>query len=83
MGIRVDAKALDYQLEKAGCTDRRDLDFHKMLLNGQLPLTMGVGIGQSRMCMVWLQKAHIGEVQVSVWDDETARLCRENGIILL
>ncbi|MBP3348381.1 MAG: aspartate--ammonia ligase [Clostridia bacterium] len=83
MGIRVDAKALEYQLEKAGCTDRRELDFHKMLLNGQLPLTMGGGIGQSRMCMVWLQKAHIGEVQVSVWDDETARLCKENGIILL
>ena len=83
MGIRVDAEALEYQLEKAGCNDRKQLDFHKMLLNNELPLSMGGGIGQSRMCMVWLQKAHIGEVQVSVWDDDTINICKENGIVLL
>lgn len=83
MGIRVDQKSLEYQLEKSGCTDRKELDFHKKLLNGELPLTMGGGIGQSRLCMVWLQKAHIGEVQVSVWDEKTMDVCKKNGIILL
>ena len=83
MGIRVDQKSLEYQLEKSGCTDRKALDFHKKLLNGELPLTMGGGIGQSRLCMVWLQKAHIGEVQVSVWDETTINICKDNGIVLL
>ena len=83
MGIRVDSKALDKQLTIAGCDDRRNLTFHKMLLNDQLPLTIGGGIGQSRLSMVLLGKAHIGEVQASIWDDETVETCRDAGIILL
>jgi len=83
MGIRVDEKSLDSQLTKANCNDRRTLPFHKMLLAGELPLTMGGGIGQSRLCMLLLQKAHIGEVQVSVWDEETLAHCKEAGIHLL
>ena len=83
MGIRVDEKSLDEQLTKANANERRELPFHKALLNGELPLTMGGGIGQSRLSMLLLGKAHIGEVQVSLWDDETKRICKENGIILL
>ena len=83
MGIRVDAQALDKQLKKAGCDNRREMQFHKMLLNGELPLTMGGGIGQSRLCMLLFQKAHIGEVQVSVWDKDTVSGCNTAGIILL
>jgi aspartate--ammonia ligase len=83
MGIRVDEKALDEQLSKAGCDNRRELLFHKMLLNGQLPLSMGGGIGQSRLCMLLLEKAHIGEVQVSIWDEQTISYCQEVGIELL
>ncbi len=83
MGIRVDAKALAYQLEKSGCEDRKSLTFHKMLLDGTLPLAIGGGIGQSRLSMLLLGKAHIGEVQVSVWDEETERECKDAGIILL
>jgi aspartate--ammonia ligase len=83
MGIRVDAKSLDEQLEKADCNARRSFDFHKMLLEGILPLTMGGGIGQSRLCMLLLQKAHIGEVQVSIWDEETVKTCKEANICLL
>ena len=83
MGIRVDAAALDSQLTKAGCDDRRKLLFHKMLLDKTLPLTIGGGIGQSRMCMLLLQKAHIGEVQSSVWDTETIELCAAAGVTLL
>ena len=83
MGIRVDAAALDRQLTKAGCDDRRALTFHKMLLQGELPLTIGGGIGQSRLCMLILQAAHIGEVQTSLWDEETRRVCAEAGIRLL
>ncbi len=83
MGIRVDAASLDEQLKKRGCEDRRNLTFHKMLLNDELPLTIGGGIGQSRLCMLILQKAHVGQVQVSVWDEETKRICNENGITLL
>ena len=83
MGIRVDADALRSQLNKAGCPERAELMFHSLLLDGTLPLTMGGGIGQSRLCMLMLGKAHIGEVQVSVWDSETSRICRENGIELL
>lgn len=83
MGIRVDEKSLDEQLTKANCDHRRSLPFHRMLLSGELPLTMGGGIGQSRVCMLLLQKAHIGEVQVSVWDDDTLAGCKAAGLELL
>ena len=83
MGIRVDPTSLDRQLSIAGCDERRELPYHKMLLAGELPLTIGGGIGQSRLCMLLLHKAHIGEVQVSVWDDATLAACREAGIELL
>lgn len=83
MGIRVDEKSLGEQLTKAACDDRRALPFHKMLLAGELPLTMGGGIGQSRLCMLLLGKMHIGEVQVSVWDEDTISGCRKAGIELL
>ena len=83
MGIRVDAAALASQLSIASCEDRCTLPFHKMLLNGELPLTMGGGIGQSRLCLILLQKAHIGEVQASVWPDDMANACEANGIHLL
>ena len=83
MGIRVDPAALDRQLTMAGCDDRRELMYHKMLLNGELPLTIGGGIGQSRMSMLMLGKAHIGEVQASVWDEDTIEKCKAAGIMLL
>ena len=83
MGIRVDPAALDRQLTLSGCDDRRKLPYHKSLLNGELPLTIGGGIGQSRLSMLLLGKSHIGEVQASVWDDDTMRKCEEAGIILL
>ena len=83
MGIRVDPESLDRQLTLAGCDDRRELPYHKMLLNGELPLTIGGGIGQSRVSMLLLGKAHIGEVQASIWDKETQDACRENNIMLL
>jgi aspartate--ammonia ligase len=83
MGIRVDAESLDRQLTLAGCDDRRSLPFHKMLLNDELPLTIGGGIGQSRLCMLMMGMAHIGEVQSSIWDEETSRVCAEKGILLL
>ena len=83
MGIRVDAKAMDTQLKAAGCDDRRALPFHKMLLEGKLPFTIGGGIGQSRLCMLLLGKAHIGEVQVSIWDSATIEGCKAAGITLL
>ncbi len=83
MGIRVDAESLARQLKTAGCEERAALPFHKMLLNDELPLTIGGGIGQSRLCMLLMQTAHIGEVQVSVWDDNTVRECEKAGIMLL
>lgn len=83
MGIRVDQKALEEQLIKAGCEDRKTLPFHQMLLDGTLPLTMGGGIGQSRLCMLLLEKAHVGEVQVSVWDKNTRKMAEEYGMNLL
>ena len=83
MGVRVDPESMDRQLTLAGCDDRRSLPFHKMLLNGELPLTIGGGIGQSRLCMLMIGCAHIGEVQSSLWDEETLRVCREAGVMLL
>lgn len=83
MGIRVDQDTMRRQLDEAGCPERAELLFHRMLLNGELPLTIGGGIGQSRMCMALLKKAHIGEVQASVWPDEMIRQCRDAGIFLL
>ena len=83
MGIRVDEQSLDRQLHEAGCDDRRELPFHRMLLAGELPLTMGGGIGQSRLCMLMIGTCHIGEVQSSLWDRDTAEKCREAGILLL
>ena len=83
MGIRVDEKALEEQLKKAGCEERKELDFHKNLLEGKLPYTIGGGIGQSRMCMYFLRKAHIGEVQASVWDEKNKKFCEKYGITLL
>ena len=83
MGIRVDAEALDRQLQEAGCNNRRELPFHKMLLNGELPLTIGGGIGQSRLSMLMMGCAHIGEVQSSIWDTETVAACEKAGIRLL
>jgi len=83
MGIRVDAESLDRQLSLAGCDDRRALPFHQMLLNDQLPLTIGGGIGQSRLCLLMMGCAHIGEVQSSVWDMQTVEECEKAGIRLL
>ena len=83
MGIRVDEAAMDYQLNARGCNDRRELPFHKMLLNGELPLTIGGGIGQSRLCMIMIGTCHIGEVQASLWDKETEKACADAGIMLL
>ncbi|MBS6601215.1 MAG: aspartate--ammonia ligase [Clostridium sp.] len=83
MGIRVDEKALEEQLKKAGCEERKEFDFHKNLLEGKLPYTIGGGIGQSRMCMYFLRKAHIGEVQASVWDEKNKKFCEKYGITLL
>lgn len=83
MGIRVDETALCTQLEKAGCKERMELDFHKQLLEGKLPYTIGGGIGQSRLCMYMLSKAHIGEVQASIWPEEMAAQCAAHRINLL
>lgn len=83
MGIRVDEEALSYQLEVSGCQDRKELDFHRKLLAGELPYTMGGGIGQSRICMYFLRKAHIGEVQASVWPEEMIEFYKNNNVNLL
>ncbi len=83
MGIRVDKQALLEQLEKARCLDRKHLPFHSMLLEDKLPLTMGGGIGQSRLCMMLLQKQHVGEVQASIWPEEMRKETLEKGIYLL
>ena len=83
MGIRVDPSAMNRQLREANCDHRRPLPYHQMLLTGQLPLTIGGGIGQSRLCMLLIGCAHIGEVQTSLWDEDTLRICEENGIPLL
>ncbi len=83
MGIRVDEESLARQLRERGCEERAKLPFHSMLLRGELPLTIGGGIGQSRLCMLMMGTAHIGEVQCSIWDDETYRGCEAAGIRLL
>ena len=83
MGIRVSEQSLREQLEKAGCTQRAELDFHKKLLEGKLPYTIGGGIGQSRLCMLMLRCAHIGEVQAAVWPQDMIETCRRHNIFLL
>ncbi len=83
MGIRVDEASMDSQLRIRGCDDRRALPFHKMLLAGELPLTIGGGIGQSRLCMLMIGTCHIGEVQVSLWDKDTVDTCEKTGVMLL
>lgn len=83
MGIRVDEETLVKQLEIAGAIDRKELEYHRMLLEKKLPYTIGGGIGQSRICMYFLEKAHIGEVQASFWDTETLEVCDKAGIKLL
>lgn len=83
MGIRVDEDALESQLEKAGATDRKGFPFHKMIAAKELPYTVGGGIGQSRICMYFLQKAHIGEVQASIWPDEMVSACEAANVFLL
>lgn len=83
MGIRVDEKALKEQLEKAGCTERENLPFQREILEGKLPYTIGGGIGQSRICMFFLKKAHIGEVQSSLWPEEVIKESEERGLQLL
>ena len=83
MGIRVDAKALDAQLQISGCTERANLPFHKALLNNELPQTMGGGLGQSRICLLLLGKRHIGEVQSSIWSEEMHSECESEGIHIL
>lgn len=83
MGIRVDEVSLAEQLKKAGCEERRELPYHQMLLNGELPYTIGGGIGQSRLCMLLLDRAHVGEVQASIWPKEMKETCKEHKIFLL
>jgi aspartate--ammonia ligase len=83
MGIRVDEDSLVSQVKKAGCEERLNLDFHKKILNKELPYTIGGGIGQSRLCMFMLGKAHIGEVQASVWPEDMIKACTDNGMDLL
>lgn len=83
MGIRVDREALIRQLQLAGQEQRMELYFHKRLLEGSLPLSIGGGIGQSRLCMIYLRKAHIGEIQASIWPDEMRKECMEAGIPLI
>ena len=83
MGIRVDEASLKEQLKKAGCEDRMNLPYHRMLLNGELPYTIGGGIGQSRLCMLLLDRAHIGEVQASIWPADMRAVCSQHKIYLL
>lgn len=83
MGIRVDREALLRQLKESGKEDRKELYFHKRLLNGTLPFSIGGGIGQSRLCMILLHKAHVGETQSSIWPEEMRRACTEAGIMLI
>jgi aspartate--ammonia ligase len=83
MGIRVDPESLPRQLAIRGCPERQHLFWHQKLLRGELPLSIGGGIGQSRLCMYFLRKAHVGEIQASLWPDEMITLCKANHIPLL
>lgn len=83
MGIRVDENTLLEQLKSANNEDRKELKYHQSLLNGELPYTIGGGIGQSRLCIFLLKKAHIGEVQASVWNEKVLKECKDNNIQLL
>jgi len=83
MGIRVDKEALLYQLKDSGTENRKDLYFHRRLLNGELPLSIGGGIGQSRLCMLLLRKAHVGETQASIWPEQMLVECKKNDIFLM
>ena len=83
MGIRVDKEALQHQLKISGKEERKELYFHRRLLEGTLPLSIGGGIGQSRLCMVYLRKAHSGEIQASIWPEEMRNECAENGMPLI
>ena len=83
MGIRVDREALLRQLNLCGCPERTELEFHKALIDGELPFSIGGGIGQSRLCMFFLKKAHLGEVQASIWPEEQYAECYKNNIFLL
>lgn len=83
MGIRVDEETLELQLKLSGCEDRKTREFHSMLLSGKLPYTIGGGIGQSRMCMFFLRKAHIGEVQAGLWPNDMIKSCKEANVFLL
>ena len=83
MGIRVDEQSLVEQLQKAGCPERANLPFQKAIIDRKLPYTIGGGIGQSRICMFFLRKAHIGEVQSSIWRDDTVAAAKEAGVRLL
>ncbi|MDE6577017.1 MAG: aspartate--ammonia ligase, partial [Muribaculaceae bacterium] len=83
MGIRVSPESLKRQLEIRGCQERSELNFHKRLLNGELPYSIGGGIGQSRLAMYLLQKAHVGEVQASIWPEDHIKACKEAGILLM
>ncbi len=83
MGIRVSEESMLAQLEQANCQYRKKLPYHKMLLNGELPYSIGGGIGQSRLCMLLLGRVHIGEVQASIWPEEMKKACAEKNVILL
>ena len=83
MGIRVSEESLEEQLAKAHCTDRKKLPYHKALLSGKLPYTIGGGIGQSRLCMLLLGRCHVGEVQASIWPKEMREECAKRGVHLL
>lgn len=83
MGIRVNAEALERQLKDSGKEERKQLYFHRRLLEGSLPQSIGGGIGQSRLCMILLHKAHVGETQSSIWSDEMRNACKEAGMTLI
>lgn len=83
MGIRVNAEALERQLKQSGKEERKQLYFHRRLLEGSLPQSIGGGIGQSRLCMILLHKAHVGETQSSIWSDEMRNACKEAGMTLI
>ena len=83
MGIRVSPESLDKQLKIANCDNRRNFEFHRLLLEGKLPYTIGGGIGQSRLSLLLLEKAHVGEVQVSIWDEQTIKECSDKKVNLL